>query len=154
MIMNNLNIQIESDLSFYVLDNHQKKMFDYKYEPSYRLSIQTWYGFILPPTIIDIYQAIAKFAFERKQAIHGSITDLREIEGSFDSTNEWLVNEYMPRAVKYGFRVAGIIQAQDFYARLATEDLEEMKSNYKTKHFENFEECYAWITEELGNKTT
>lgn len=144
-----MNIHIENDLVFRIEDKFQRKIFEYRYEPRYKLSIQTWYGFILPQTIIEIYQYIAKFAFERKQLIYGSITDLREIEGSFDSTNEWVANEYIPRAVKYGFRIAGIINSPDFYAQLALEDLEELKNGYKSKQFDTFEECYAWVTGEL-----
>ena len=152
--MISVHFQIVDDFNFEVVDSYQRKVFTYHYEPAYQLAIQTWYGFIHPDTIIEIYKYIAKFAYEHKQPIYGSITDLIGIEGSFDSTNDWVVNEYMPRAVKYGFRLAGIIQPQEFYAQLALEDMEEIKRGYQTKIFDNFDECYSWITKELGKPSS
>lgn len=152
MKIDQLNFQVDTkdNLSFRVLDEYQKLLFDYRYEPTYRLAIQTWHGFIEDPIIIGIYQYVAKFAFTNKQPIFGSITDLTNIEGSFDGTNDWLTKEYMPIAVKYGFRFAVVVRPKDFFANLALEDLEEFKVGYTHKDFDNFEESYAWITAQLS----
>jgi len=145
-----MNIISENDLSFKVLDKYQKIIFEYRYESAHKLAIQIWYGFIRDTTIIEIYKEIAKFAFQRKQAIFGSITDLTDVEGSFDGTNEWLTKEYMPIAIKYGFRFAANINSKDFFANLALDELEELKTGYVSKAFDNFEDGYEWVTAQLS----
>lgn len=152
MEMNRLNFQIEEKdkLSFRVFDEFQKMLFEYRYEPTHKLAIQTWHSFNEDENIINIYKKVAKFAFENKQLIVGSITDLTNAEGSFDGTNEWLTREYMPIAVKYGFKFAAVVRSNDFFANLALEDLEAIEVGYTNKNFNNFEDSYAWIVAQLS----
>jgi hypothetical protein len=152
MEIDQLSFQTDTkdNLRFQVFDDYQKLIFEYRYEPAYRLAIDTWYGFIEAQIIICIYEYIAKFAFENKQLIAGSITDLTDIEGSFDGISEWLTNDYMPTAVKYGFRFAAVVRSKDFFANLALEDLGEFKVGYTHKDFDKFEESYVWITAQLS----
>jgi hypothetical protein len=112
--------------------------------------VQRWYGYIADEDVKSIYGIIAKFAFEHKQKIVGSVTDLSATEGSFAGTNEWLITEYMPISVKYGFRVAANIRANDLYANLALEDLYELHPIFEHQIFDTFEEGYTWIINRLA----
>lgn len=150
--LNNSNHHIlsENDLTFTIVNKYKKVIFEYRYEPAYKLAVHVWHGFIDDNTIIEIYKFTAQFGFQRKQFVFGSITDLQDIEGSFDGTNEWLTKEYIPIAVKYGFRFATTIRSKDFFANLALEELEALGVGYTNKIFDSFEEGYAWITEQLS----
>lgn len=152
MKIDQLNFQVDTkdNLSFRVFDDYQKLLFEYRYEPAHRLTIQTWYGFLEDPIIISIYKYIAKFAFTNKQLIIGSISDLVSAEGSFDGISEWLTKEYTATAVKYGFRFGATVRSKDFFTNLALEDFKEFKVDHTHKYFDSFEESYTWITAELS----
>lgn len=155
-ILSNDNYKIlsENDLEFRIVNKQNKVIFEYRYELIHKLAVHTWHGFMEDSIIIEIYKFIAQFGFQRKQTVFGSITDLRNIEGSFDGTNEWLTKEYLPIAVKYGFRFAATVRSNDFYANLALEELDELGVGYTSKIFDNFEDAYAWVTEQLSKSHT
>lgn len=144
-------IEMINETNFRVLNALENVSFEYRYETEYKLAIQTWYGFMPYQKVIEVYLLIAQYAFMHKQPIFGSLTDLRQQEGSFDESNDWLINEYMPKAVKYGFKYAATVRPQDFYAQLALEEVKAMNQLFHTKDFENFDEAYQWVTSNLSN---
>ncbi|MCU0446007.1 MAG: hypothetical protein MUE85_13940 [Microscillaceae bacterium] len=148
-----MEIIYEDEYNFRAYNELDQEIFHYRYEPSYKLAIQTWQNYVPDADIIAIYQKIAQFAFQNQQPIIGSITDILGIDGSFDGTNEWLMREYMPISVKYGFRFAATVQPLEFYAQLALEEALGMahEVGFTTQYFESLDEAYQWVTEQLKN---
>jgi hypothetical protein len=144
---------IEDDYNFRVLNYLNQEIFHYQYEPKFKLAKQRWQNYVPDADVIAIYQYIAQFAFQHQQAIIGSISDILNIEGSFDGSNEWLMKEYMPLSVKYGFRFAATVRPLDFYAQLALDETFEpaKEVGFTAQDFDNFEAAYQWVTQELSN---
>jgi hypothetical protein len=144
---------IEDDYNFKVFNQLNQQIFHYQYEPQFKLAKQTWQNYIPDADVIAIYQYVAQFAFQHQQPIIGSISDLINIEGSFDGSNEWLMKEYMPISVKYGFRFAATVRPLEFYAQLALDEIFEpaQVAGFIARDFDNFVVAYQWITTEISN---
>jgi hypothetical protein len=142
---------IEDKYSFRVYNAIKEEIFYYKYEPAYKLAIQTWQNYIPDEDIIAIYQYMAQYAFQHQQLIVASINDLQGVDGSFDGVRDWLANEYLPLGVKYGFRFTAVVRPKDFYAQLALEEAQDIPQNlgYTAQNFNDFDTAYEWIVQKL-----
>ncbi|MCU0446006.1 MAG: hypothetical protein MUE85_13935 [Microscillaceae bacterium] len=144
---------IEDDYNFRVYSMFNEEIFHYQYDPHYKLSIQTWKSYMLTQDVVSIYQYIAKFAFEHKQLIIGSLSDLRTLAGAFDSSNEWLMKEYMPLAIKNGFRFSATVRPEDSFADLALEEIVIMARalGYGSQYFIHYSDAYHWLIQQLDD---
>ncbi|MCU0443499.1 MAG: hypothetical protein MUE85_01180 [Microscillaceae bacterium] len=142
---------IENEYNFRVYNAMKENIFHYKYEPEYKLAIQTWQNYIPDENIIAIYQYMAQYAFQHQQLIVASINNLQGVDGSFDGVRDWLSTEYLPRAVKYGFKFTATVRPKDFYAQLALEEAQDIPQHlgYTAQNFNDFEAAYEWIKQKL-----
>lgn len=73
------------------------------------------------------------------------LADLRKMEGSWDSSRDWMLNELLPRAVKGGLRFEAIILPKDVFARLSAQDTIIKLKNYQLRQFDNLQEAKVWL---------
>ncbi len=119
---------------------------DCTYESEYNLSIVSWVGCIPEILIISAYVNIGIFAKQNNWRVIRNIVNLSQLEGSFDETNEWLMENYMPKLIERGFKCSAIVQSQDLYAQLATGETLELAENlFTTQIFQSYQEAYHWI---------
>ena len=139
--------------NFNITDKSGKPYFRYEYEPKYKLSIQTWYGEHADEMIIYIYKVSAKFGFERGHNVIASISDIRDITGSFHLTNDWLTQKYIPKAITQGYRYTFFVKPIDLFAALATEDVLDIMSGIEglkeAKMFETRLDAYEYARQVL-----
>jgi hypothetical protein len=142
---------VENEQNFRVYGMFGEDIFEYHYEPQYKLSLQIWKNYVSEQDVVAIFKYLAQFAFEHRQTIVGSLSDLSLIAGDISGANKWLLREYMPNAVKYGFRFAATVRPEDFFVELAIEDIIIIAKDvgYNAQYFNDFEEAYQWLTQEL-----
>jgi hypothetical protein len=147
---------IEDDYNFRVYNRSEQEVFHYQYDPALKLAIQTWQNYIPDEDIIRVFQYLSQFAVQHKQLIIASINNIEAVDGSFDGIREWLAQEYMPIAVKYGFRYTATVRPTDFYAQLALNEAESIPQDlgYTAQYFDNYAEAYQWITQQLTGYLT
>jgi len=146
-----------TELDFIILDNAHfiaknalgETVFEYTHLVDIPVCVDVWKSFSHDEQVRAIYEYKAAFSFQNKQQVFGSITDLSETDGSFDGSSEWLIKEYMPKAVKYGYKYNATIHAKDFYAQLAYEELEEIERDFEMMLFEDHETALNWLKEKL-----
>jgi hypothetical protein len=61
------------------------------------------------------------------------LADLSRMEGSWDSSREWMLKELMPRAIK------------DVFARLSTQDTVVKLHNYQLRQFDDWQQAREWL---------
>jgi hypothetical protein len=157
--MNLEKINISEDKQYFEVWEHNKRnstlLFSCTYFPKYFLSVQKWYGYIEENKIIEIYKILSKHAFDNKQFILGSISDIAEIDGSFHYSNQWVTEKYIPKSIGYGYRYAFFVKPKDLIAELALEDavesLEKIQGLQEVKIFEGFEEALMYAQEKLSH---
>jgi hypothetical protein len=81
------------------------------------------------------------------------LNDNRQLDGSWDSANEWIAKEWMPNALRSGLRKLAHIVAQDIFARLSAEFMQDnsrkvVKGELEVRLFESKEEALKWLSEE------
>ncbi len=151
-----MNIK-DLDLKVEILNPYQVKIYktntlnpaswEYEYIATHQLAIYTIKGFFMVEEVQAIYKYLAFHTYQQGFKVVCSVTDSREVEGSFHEMNEWFINEFMPKVVAQGFKANANVLSKDFYAQLAQEDLDELIGNlFVQKQFEDYEEAYTWIT--------
>ncbi len=109
----------------------------------------TWYGYVPIDVLVDAYIAIAKYLRVHSYVVLKGLTDLTNSEGSFESHNEWMVKEYLPKAIKYGYSKTAFVNPNDYFVNLSLEFFEEESEKYlqghKAKIFDTTEAAEAWL---------
>lgn len=119
---------------------------DAKYDENQKLSLLNWYGYVPEEAIISTYMTVGYFAKQNNWQVVKTLTDISKMEGSFHKTNEWLTKNYLPKMVEKGFKYSAVVNAKDFFARLAMEDQKELINNlYTNIIFDDYDEAYQWI---------
>ncbi len=151
MNLKDLDLKVETlspyQIKIYKQSTLSPASWEYEYISAQQLAIYTIKGFFTVEEVQIIYKYLAYHAYQHGQKIVCSVTDSREVEGSFHEMNEWFIQKFMPKAVAQGFKVNANVLSKDFYAQLAQEDLDEMIGNlFIQKQFEDYQEAYTWIT--------
>lgn len=121
----------------------------FRYIPEHQLSLIQWMGFVEDNNIKEAYLHIGLFCRKYLYQVVRSVTDLTAIDGSFDNTNEWLLQEIMPKMVKYGYRYSAIVRPQEFFAVLATEEQDAMVNGlYINRMFDDSQSAYDWVVQQ------
>ncbi|MDX2303347.1 MAG: hypothetical protein NW226_11130 [Microscillaceae bacterium] len=143
-------IKVKTDILTLDISNLAGQVFcTSRYEPEYQLSHVIWQGFMMTDAIIEAYEFMGSFASKNGYPVTRSISDLRLTEGSFDESNQWLLEEYMPKMVKHGFKYSAILPPQDLAAKMAIDFLaDDADKLYTIKFFEDYEQAYQWIIQQ------
>lgn len=75
------------------------------------------------------------------------LADLTAMEGSFDESGPWLVNELMPRAISNGLDYEALVLPKNLYAKLAAVDAITRIRHVEIKRFGELEEAREWLME-------
>lgn len=149
--MKDLKLVEKSETSFDILSKEDYVFFSYQYFPEYQLTIQKWFGSLQDEQIIEIYKQAGFFAYERRQQIVMSITDIQETENSFHLTNTWVAEEFIPKSIPLGYKYVFFVRPAEFFAELALEDAVELLSNIEglteVKIFDSPEEAFNYAKE-------
>jgi hypothetical protein len=73
------------------------------------------------------------------------LADLSRMEGSWDSSREWMLKELMPRAIKGGLTAEAIVLPKDVFARLSTQDTVVKLHNYQLRQFDDWQQAREWL---------
>lgn len=143
-----LNFSEIDDTHFEMKDKNGNTYFHYEYIAEYKISIQTWFDFLPEDDIIRVYKQIAAFAMQKQQPIRVGIANLLDYDGSFHLSNDWVINNYMAKAVKVGFQYSFFVKSKDLFAQLALEEAMDMLRNIEgmleVKMFESLEEVLEY----------
>jgi len=134
-------------LHFQILDTiNNEIVYEYEYIPEKKMLINTWKAYIIPEAHNLIYNYIGKYNYQNSFPVLCSITDMRGFDGSFEPTLDWFLEEYMPKAVKAGFRANANIKSKDFFAQLSTEDMDiRINGLFLQQTFDSKDKAIAWL---------
>ncbi len=135
------NLQNEIDEEFV----HIYQLEDYPH-----IILQEIKGFCLAKEIKELHCQIIDLV-EKHKFTH-LISDIIEVEGSFEETNEWFINVFNPKMVELGMNYEAIIQSKNIFSKLAAEELVENSQlkeiGYHMRLFDSVEKALEWFKEE------
>jgi len=76
------------------------------------------------------------------------LNDNRELQGTWTGAMEWIVNDWMPRAIEAGYKGIAYIYSKDVFARFSVDSLLKQtveKGPVKQKPFKDIEEAKNWL---------
>ena len=103
-----------------------------------------WKRYATSTQLRFVHEAIIDLLAEHKLArILGDDTDLPTIHGD---DQVWIVQNWMPRAVKVGLRAVATKRPSGFYGRLATETVQSLAPSQLTiGSFDDLDDARQWL---------
>jgi hypothetical protein len=104
-----------------------------------------WRGFLLIEELKTGYNKILEVL--EKERLDTALADHSNIVGPWNEANEWLVNEWTPRANKSGLRNLAINTAGDLFSNISLELflINNKQTNYSTQVFDTLEDAKSWL---------
>ncbi len=77
------------------------------------------------------------------------LADARRMPPISNTDQEWILNDWYPRAVKAGFRYQGLVLAKNSYNEMAVKELSHQYDKWvvSTHYFTTINEALGWIKE-------
>ena len=75
------------------------------------------------------------------------LADLRDMNGSFDGSRDWMTQEIMPKLIQNGLLFEAIVLPKNIFAKLSTRDAIMKIANFELRQFDNVEAAKAWLNE-------
>lgn len=108
--------------------------------------LSVWKGFVPDQTYRQLVEEHLRIA--RRLKTDRWIFDIREMKVVPVPAQEWLQEDWLPRAIASGrYKYVALIEPEDFYAEMASERISGLQSEHVVeKRFKSFEEAKAWLT--------
>jgi hypothetical protein len=73
------------------------------------------------------------------------LADLRNLQGPFNNSSAFIVNEVMPKAIKAGLKKEAVVMPANFFAELSTKQTTDKIGNLEIKIFGDIEAARNWL---------
>lgn len=87
----------------------------------------------------------AGLALLKEKSASRWIADASKMEGSFEDSNDWLAEEWTPRAQAAGLKRVVFVVSPDFFNELSTQEYAERNAELESPSFKTIEEAVSWI---------
>lgn len=75
------------------------------------------------------------------------LADLRNMEGSFNSSSEWIQKEIMPRVLQAGLLLEAVVLPKNIFSKLSAKDTIIKINKFELQQFEDIEKAKKWLEE-------
>ncbi|MDN5216139.1 hypothetical protein QQ020_28995 [Fulvivirgaceae bacterium BMA12] len=118
------------------------------YDPEHHMVMDVWKGNFGTQENFrkGIMKAIEVIKFHGCRAWVG---DLREMKGSFDSSNDWMFQTAVPQAKLYGLTRAAIIWPENVFSKLSAKDTMQKVGYLELRAFDKPEEAFKWVKADI-----
>ncbi len=89
--------------------------------------------------------AVLEILREGEGKYWGWLADLRHMEGSFTSSQEWMGTYAMPLASQYGLRFEAIVLPQNIFSKMSTSETAVKVKNIQLQQFGDYELAQKWL---------
>ncbi len=131
------------------LKNAQGKIFyTVEYDPDHRWVYANWIGFVTVENVKAGCEAGLQMMKEARCT--NLLNDNRELTGPWRDANDWIEQDWMPRALQAGFKNFAHITSPNVFAEYSVKDLETRVEavDFTLKVFKGAEEARKWLAEQ------
>lgn len=108
-----------------------------------------WHGFVPTDVVINAYIELGRYMKINQYVPLKGLVDLTYAEGSFERHNDWMIKEYLPKAVEYGYYRTAFVRSKDYFPNLALiffeEENEKNLKEHEMKIFNTAEDAEIWL---------
>lgn len=87
---------------------------------------------------------------------HGMVrwlADLRQMQGSFDPSLDYLTNNLMPRVLSAGLKREAVVLPKDAFAKLSVSSAFLQIRDFRLQHFQDYDAARVWLRRSYGTGT-
>ena len=106
-----------------------------------------WMGYISPQFVMEGSNAIIEAA--KACGTAQFLSDKTTVQGTYKKTNQWLEEDWFPRAIEAGLRFGASLLSENIFSQMSSKDLEErvQGGGMVYKNFHKKEDAVAWLKE-------
>jgi len=102
-----------------------------------------WKGDVTVDEVIEGCKVSLDFLEEYKP--EKILNDNTQLTGSWDEANDWIAQNWMPRALAAGLKKFAHVISPDIFGALSAEELVTKVSGFEMRIFEDESEARAWL---------
>ncbi|MEM9828988.1 MAG: STAS/SEC14 domain-containing protein [Bacteroidota bacterium] len=102
-----------------------------------------WKGDVTADEVIEACKAGIDYIEEKKP--EKILNDNSQLTGPWDEANEWIAQNWMPRALAAGLKKFAHVISPDVFGALSAEELITKVSGFEMRIFEDEEEAKSWL---------
>jgi hypothetical protein len=132
-------IEVKNDLG--------KVFYEASYDQSNDWVLSDWTGYV---TTEEVKKA-ANAGLELFQSYGGKCKKMlksnEKLQGSWDEANEWIANDWMPRALGGGLKYFAHVVSPDIFAQMSAESLEQnfKEAGFTMRTFGSMADAQNWL---------
>lgn len=73
------------------------------------------------------------------------VIEISKMDGSFDSSNEWMASHLMPKLVKNGLQFCAVVLPANIFAQVSVDDWNKKVGGFVTRNFGSPNDALAWL---------
>jgi hypothetical protein len=106
----------------------------------------TWYGaFGTQENFRKVLLTILEKCREPENRSAMMLTDVSNMAGSFDSSNEWIQTEMTPKFVQNGLKYHAMVIPKNIFSKLSVKDYIQKLELLEIRQFGEIEEAKKWL---------
>ena len=117
--------------------------FQAEYDQESEAVIAHWIGFATTEQLKEGMEAGLSLMKEKQS--NKWIANAQLMEGGFEEANDWLEQDWTPRAVAAGLQKVAFVVSQDAFNEFSTNEYAERNEDLDNPHFPSLEEAKAWM---------
>ncbi len=135
-------------------DQKGEVYYSVEYLPEHHILFSEWFGSYL---LVEEVKEGALLGLEKMKEYQVTklLNDNTNLEGTWDEANDWIAQEWMPKAIEAGLMKFAHILAPDIFGQLAAEFMgdnakkleEETKNVFQMRMFGDLESAKKWLLE-------
>jgi hypothetical protein len=132
-------ISVQNDLG--------RTYYEASFNPDENWVLSDWSGFV---TVEEVKKA-ANTGLEVFLKMQGNCKKMlnsnEKLQGSWDDANEWIANEWMPRALEGGLKYFAHVVSPDIFAQMSAESMEQnfKEAGFTMRTFGSLNDAENWL---------
>lgn len=114
-----------------------------EYSEEVQAVIMHWIGFSTHEELIEGMDTGLSCLIENKSTRW--VADASRMEGGFTDSNDWLEQDWTPRAQKAGLKTVAFVVSPDIFNEFSTNEYAERNADLDNPHFTSVEDAINWI---------
>jgi hypothetical protein len=102
-----------------------------------------WTGDVTVEEVIEACKVSIEYLEEIKPS--KILNDNSQLSGSWDEANDWIAQNWMPRALAAGLKKFAHIMSSDVFGALSAEEMVTKVSDFEMRIFSNRADAEAWL---------
>jgi hypothetical protein len=137
--MNKIELKNQLQKVFYTIEYNKEKNWLYS----------NWIGYI---SVEDVKTGANKAIEVIAATKCGNVlNDNRQVTGPWSKANDWIANDWMPRALKTGLRNFAMVTSPNLFGEMSAKELETRLDSigFVMRNFKDYNEAAAWLTSQM-----